>query len=95
MEDFGKIRERSEIPVEDTWATEDLYATDEAWEQELETLKEDKDTLASFAGKLSQSAKVNHRTCNGSTVDFKISRMNNNSFGCVYGKNNCIGYTVV
>ena len=30
-----KIRKRSEIPVEDTWATEDLYATDEAWEQQL------------------------------------------------------------
>ena len=57
MEDFGKIRERSEIPVEDTWATEDLYATDAAWEQELETLKADKETLASFAGKLSDSAK--------------------------------------
>ena len=29
-----KIRERCEIPVEDTWAIEALYATDEAWEQE-------------------------------------------------------------
>mgnify|MGYP006967452809 CR=1 FL=1 len=35
MADMNKIRERSEIPVEDTWATEDLYATDAAWEEEL------------------------------------------------------------
>ena len=41
MEETMKIRERSEIPVEDTWATEDLYATDEAWEAELATLDAD------------------------------------------------------
>ena len=27
-----RIRERNEIPVEDTWATEDMYVSDEAWE---------------------------------------------------------------
>ena len=51
-----KIRERCEIPVEDTWAIEDLYATDEAWEQELATLAEDEAYLTGFAGKLSESA---------------------------------------
>ena len=56
MEEFNRIRERSEIPVEDTWATEDLYPTDEAWEQELKTLAADRETLASYAGKLSKSA---------------------------------------
>ena len=30
-----KIRQRNEIPVEDTWATEDMYVNDEAWEAEL------------------------------------------------------------
>mgnify|MGYP003318851770 CR=1 FL=1 len=34
----NKIRQRHEVPVEDTWATEDMYATDAAWEEELETL---------------------------------------------------------
>ena len=52
----NKIRERNEIPVEDTWATEDLYASDEAWEAELATLTEDQAYLASFAGKLGESA---------------------------------------
>ena len=31
MEQNDKIRKRSEIPVEDTWALEDLYASDELW----------------------------------------------------------------
>ena len=51
-----KIRKRSEIPVEDTWALEDLYATDEAWEQELATLSDDEKELTAFAGKLGESA---------------------------------------
>ena len=51
-----KIRKRSEIPVEDTWKLEDLYITDEAWEQELATLSEDEKVLTSFAGMLGLSA---------------------------------------
>jgi len=51
-----KIRKRSEIPVEDTWAVEDMYVSDEAWEQELATLAEDQKLLAGFAGRLSESA---------------------------------------
>ena len=56
MEENTKIRKRSEIPVEDTWALEDMYATDEAWEQELATLAEDEKALLSFAGKLGECA---------------------------------------
>jgi len=50
-----KIRKRSEIPVEDTWATEDLFATDAAWEEELAVLDGDKDVLAAYAGKLAEA----------------------------------------
>lgn len=53
-----KIRKRFEIPTEDTWAIEDLYATDEAWEQDLQNLVADKEALASYAGKLGQSGKT-------------------------------------
>jgi len=53
VEDF-KIRKREEIPVEDTWATEDLYVSDEAWEAELATLEADKAALVAFAGKLAE-----------------------------------------
>ena len=56
MSEINQIRKRNEIAKEDTWAVEDLYATEELWEQELATLKEDTEYLASFAGKLCQSA---------------------------------------
>ena len=52
---MAEIRKRSEIPVEDTWATEDLYVTDEAWEQELATLEADQNALCAFAGRLSEN----------------------------------------
>jgi len=55
MEQMKKIWRREEIPVEHTWATEDLYPTDEAWEQELSTLEADKANVASFAGHLADS----------------------------------------
>ena len=51
-----KIRKRHEIPVEDTWALEHLFASDEAWEAELATIEEDKAYLSAFAGKLGASA---------------------------------------
>jgi len=56
MSENKRIKERSEIPVEDTWAIEDLYATDEAWEQELQTMEADKEALSAFAGQISGSA---------------------------------------
>lgn len=55
MDQEKRIRERSEIPVEDTWATEDLFATEEAWETEFATLEDAKTYLSSFAGRLSES----------------------------------------
>ena len=56
MENIKKIPERSEIPMEDKWATEDMYPSDEAWAAELATLEADKTLAASFAGKLGASA---------------------------------------
>ena len=58
MEEIKKIPQRSEIAVEDTWATEDMYATDEAWEAELATLTEDQANAVTFAGKLGTSGQV-------------------------------------
>ena len=55
---MDKIKNRAEIPVEDTWATEDMYVSDEAWEQELATLDADKEVLAGYAGRLSESGQV-------------------------------------
>ncbi len=63
MEDIKKIPQRSEIAKEDTWATEDLYASDEAWEAELATLEIDGDKLAAYAGRLGESGKTLHAYC--------------------------------
>ena len=38
MAEMKKIPTRDEIALEDKWALEDLYPTDEAWEQEAATL---------------------------------------------------------
>ena len=48
----NKILKRSEIPVEHTWATEDLYVSDAAWEEDLAKMMEEGEVCASFAGKL-------------------------------------------
>ncbi len=58
MSETVKIRKRSEIPVEDTWALEDLYATDAAWEQELASLEQDRELLAAYNGRLGESAQT-------------------------------------
>ena len=55
MQDDKRIRSREEIPAEDKWTLEDLYATDDLWEQELCTIGEDQAYLSSFAGKLGSS----------------------------------------
>ena len=51
-----KIPERSEIAIQDQWALEDLYATDELWQEDLKKLQAEIDELAGFAGRISQSA---------------------------------------
>ena len=56
METTKKIPQRCELAVEDTWATEDLYASDEAWEQALSELEKVGPQMAGYAGKLAESA---------------------------------------
>ncbi len=51
-----RIPKRSEVPVEHTWALEDIYATDEAWEQDLEKLRGYPEKIAAYKGRISQSA---------------------------------------
>ena len=53
-----QIRKRSEITVEDTWALEDIFPSNEAWEQELSTLIQDREALEGFAGHLADSGKT-------------------------------------
>ena len=49
------IRKRAEIPVEDTWNLTDLYPSDEAWEKDLELLKQEGVHLAAYRDRLAQA----------------------------------------
>ena len=78
MEEIKKIPQRSELAKEDTWATEDMYASDEAWEEELATIAADQAEAVSFAGKLGNSAKeLYDYLSRGEKVSSKISLLAN------------------
>ena len=55
MSNSETIRARDQIPQEDTWALEDLYPSDESWEQALSALTARQSEAAAFAGKLGES----------------------------------------
>ena len=50
-----RIPERSEVSPENTWALEDIFPTDEAWEQALEELKQFPEKIAAYKGRLCES----------------------------------------
>ena len=54
MENLNEIRQREQIPVEDTWAVEDLYPTDVAWREDLAALAAEKEKLVSYSGHLKE-----------------------------------------
>jgi len=58
MEEIKKIRSREEIPQEDKWATEDLFSSDEAWEEALGAMAAYQEKLVSSAGRLGESGRI-------------------------------------
>lgn len=54
--EIKKLPARDDIPVEDTWRLEDIFATEEDWESEWKDLKEDLVKAESFKGTLGESA---------------------------------------
>ena len=58
MSNSEAIRARDQIPQEDTWALEDLYPSDESWEQALSALTARQAEAAAFAGKLGESGET-------------------------------------
>ena len=52
------IAKRSDIPVEKRWATEDLYASDAAWEADLQEVTALVAEAAKYQGHLGDSAKM-------------------------------------
>lgn len=78
METMGRIPPREEIPEEDKWALEDLYATTADWEQELETLRGEQRKLPGFSGKLGKSGETLFAYMEAmETLDVKASRLAN------------------
>ncbi|ASK60796.1 oligoendopeptidase F [Virgibacillus phasianinus] len=53
-----ELPKRSELPKELTWDLEDIFATDEEWEKELNSLKQDIPKIEEYAGKLADSAQT-------------------------------------
>ena len=49
---------RGEIPVEETWKLEDIFANDEAWEKEFQEVKSQIPGAKQFEGKLGESAET-------------------------------------
>ena len=56
--DNRTYQNREDIPLKDRWATEDLYASDELWEQELARMVEMGKVMAGFAGTLGRDART-------------------------------------
>lgn len=56
MAENKKILERSEIAEQDKWAINDIYATDELWQEDLEKFKQIIQKMAGFSGKISKSS---------------------------------------
>ena len=77
MDEVKKIRNREEIPAEDKWAIEDLYATAELWEQDLTTVSEDQEYLASFAGRLATPENLYYYLQRSEALNVKADRLGN------------------
>ena len=58
MPNTETIRRREEIPQEDKWALEDLYVSDEAWENALNALLARLPEVSKLEGTLSESAQT-------------------------------------
>ena len=76
-----KIPKRSEVDPKNTWATEDLFANDEAWEQAMAELASMPEQMASFRGRLGESgACLLDYFRLSDTYSLKISRAANYAF---------------
>ncbi|HEX6594529.1 MAG TPA: oligoendopeptidase F [Bacillota bacterium] len=56
MTETKQLPHRSEIPEQRTWRLEDIFKTDDEWENEFERLKNDIPKIESYQGKLAHSA---------------------------------------
>ena len=72
----NKVLTRDQVKVEETWRLEDIFATDEAWEEEFKEIEELSTKAETYKGTLNQGADafmmrfltVIHLSKNGQTV---------------------------
>lgn len=55
---MSEVLTRQQVPVEETWNLEAIYADDQAWEQDFASLKEQVPGLVSYKGRLGESAET-------------------------------------
>ena len=77
MNEMKKIWKREEIPVEHTWATEDLYVSDAAWEEDLQKMIEEGKAMASYAGKLNNAEDLYAFLYADEMADLRVGRLAN------------------
>ncbi len=83
MEEMKRIRKRQEIPVEDTWAVEDLYPSDEAWEEALAALAPIQEKMVTYAGRLGESGEILYEYLRqDEEVEVTVSRLANYCMRC-------------
>ena len=76
MEEVKKIPLRSEVAKENTWAVEDLYESDEAWQKDLEDCKNYIAKLEAFKGHLGDSAgKLLEYMKLGDEIEVRLDRL--------------------
>ena len=78
MSNADKILKRSEVNPADTWAIEDIFPSDEAWDTAVDELMAKNDEIAAFQGKLGSSAKELYGYC---LLETQISEMIENIYG--------------
>ena len=67
-----ELPKRSEVSVENTWRVEDMYATLDDWKADIEKVKQLVEQLASFQGKVGESAENLYQAL---FLDDEISRI--------------------
>lgn len=67
-----ELPKRSEVKLEDTWKSEDMYANVDAWKADLEKVKQMAEKLVSYQGHMGESAKNLYEAMQ---LDDEISRI--------------------
>ncbi len=70
-----ELPKRSEVRIEDTWKTEDIYATVELWEADLKKVAEMGEKLASYEGKLNDAGNLLAAMRLNEDIDFTGGRL--------------------